>query len=99
MTLQQRAAAIDAAGADAGRDILLERLVEGVALAPVEGEHRAILLHPAKRGRDHVGRYPRRLRIRRNARDEGVEIAATARGEGGGGEGEGGEEDGEAGEE
>ncbi|MGY3076368.1 hypothetical protein ACVWZZ_002739 [Bradyrhizobium sp. LM6.10] len=36
MALQQRLAAIDAARADPGRDILLEALVEGVALAPVE---------------------------------------------------------------
>jgi hypothetical protein len=75
---------------------LLERLVEGVALAPVEGEHPAILLHPAERGRDHVRRYPRRLRIRRNARDEGVEVAAAAGGKCGGGEDEDKEEDREA---
>ncbi len=43
MTLEQRAAAIDAAGTDPGRDILLKALVEGVALAPVEGEHGAVL--------------------------------------------------------
>ena len=88
--------AIDAAGAYAGRDILLERLVEGAALAPVEGEHPPILLHPAERGGDHVRRYTRRPRIRRNPRNEAVEIAAAAGGVGGGSEEERGEEDGEA---
>ena len=43
VTLQHRPAAVDAAGADAGRDILLERLVEGAALAAVEIQHRHIL--------------------------------------------------------
>ena len=39
MTLQHRPPAIDPPGPDAGRDILLKRLVEGAALAPVEGQH------------------------------------------------------------
>jgi hypothetical protein len=81
--LQHRPPAIDAAGADASRDILLEGLVEGVALAAVEGEHAAILRHAAERGGDHALRDAGRGRLRRDARDERVEITAAARGEGG----------------
>src|SRR6202023_2670520 len=91
VTLHHRATAVDAPRADAGRNILLERLVEGVALATVEIEHRPVLLHAAERRADHVRRYPRRLRIARDARHEGVEVAAAAGGEGWGGEGERGE--------
>src|ERR1700730_10758668 len=40
VALQHRPPAIDAPGADAGRDILLEGFVEGVALAAVEIQHR-----------------------------------------------------------
>jgi hypothetical protein len=84
---------------DAGRDKLLERLVEGVALAPVEIQHRHNLARPGECGAGHALRDAGRCRLRRHAGDKGVEIAAAARGEGGGGEGEGGEEDGEAEEE
>ena len=38
-------------GADAGRDILLEGLVEGAALAAVETQHAHVLLHAAERRR------------------------------------------------
>ncbi len=87
VALQHRPPAIDAPGADAGRDILLERFVEGVALAAVEIQNRRILAHPAERRADHARRDAGSLRIRRHARDEGVEIAAAAGGVGGGGEG------------
>src|SRR4051795_5534155 len=80
MALQQRLAAIDAAGADAGRDILLEALVEGVALAPVEGEHRAVLLHTAERRVGHARRDAGGLRFRAHAGHKAVEVAAAARG-------------------
>src|SRR5947209_1646303 len=46
--------AIDAAGADAGRDILLEGFLESAALAAVEGEHRGILRDAAERLVDGV---------------------------------------------
>ena len=46
--LQHLPADVDAPGADAGGDILLERFVEGAALAAVEGEHRRILRHAAE---------------------------------------------------
>jgi hypothetical protein len=72
---------------------LLERFVEGVALAPVEIQHRRVLADPGKRRADHALRNARSLRVRGDVRDEGVEIAAAARGVGGGGEGEGGEKD------
>src|SRR3954466_14019657 len=80
MALQQRLAAIDAAGADAGRNILLKTLVEGVALAPVEGEHRAILLHTAERRTGHARRDAGSLRFRGHAGDKAIEVAAAARG-------------------
>jgi len=80
MLLQHRAAGVDAAGADAGRDILLERLVEGAALAPVERQHAAILLHPAERLRDHALRNARCRGLLRHRRHEGVEIAAATGG-------------------
>src|SRR3569623_1028614 len=41
--LHHEAAALDALGTDAGRDILLEGLVEGVALAAIELQHGGIL--------------------------------------------------------
>src|SRR4029077_5921694 len=44
--LQHGGPAIDAAGTDAGRDILLKTLVEGVALAAIEGERGRILREP-----------------------------------------------------
>src|SRR3954468_20612019 len=80
MALQQRLAAIDATGADAGRDILLKTLVEGVALAPVEGEHRAILLHTAERRTGHARRDAASLRLRGHAGNKAIEVAAAARG-------------------
>src|SRR3954454_6209552 len=80
MALQQRLAAIDAAGADPGRDVLLKALVEGVALASVEGEHRAILLHTAERRAGHARRDAGSLRFRGHAGDKAIEVAAAARG-------------------
>ena len=50
----QRAAALDARGADAGRDVLLEGLAEGAALAAVEGQHRLVLAHAGEGACDHV---------------------------------------------
>src|SRR6266702_719696 len=80
MTLQQRTPAIDAAGADAGRDVLLKTLVEGVALTPVEGEHGAVLGDPAERRAGHTHRDAGSLRFRGHAGDKAVEVAAAARG-------------------
>jgi hypothetical protein len=65
---------------------LLERFVEGVALAPVEIQNRHILRHPAQRGGDHALRNARGLGLRRHARHEGVEVAAAAGGVGGRGD-------------
>src|SRR5258708_14306597 len=93
MPLQHRPPAIDAAGPDAGRDILLERLVEGAALAPVEGEHAAILLHTAERLRNHALRDAASRGLLRDRRHKGVELAAAAGGISGSGEDEGNEKD------
>ena len=81
VTLHHRAAAIDAAGPDAGRNILLEGLPEGAVLAAVERQHGRILLHAAERRAHHVRRDAGRLRLRRHARDEAAEIAAAAGGQ------------------
>ena len=81
VTLQHGAAAIDAAGPDAGRNILLEGLPEGAVLAAVERQHGRILLHAAERRAHHVRRDAGRLRLRRHARDEAAEIAAAAGGQ------------------
>ncbi len=80
VTLQHLPADVDAPGADAGGDILLEGLVEGAALAAVEGQHRRILRHAGERLRNHRRRNPRRLRLRRHRRHKSVEVAAAARG-------------------
>src|SRR5665647_3626888 len=83
MPLQHRPAAIDAPGADAGRDILLETLVEGVALAAVEIQHRRVLRDASEGRAGHALRNAGRRRLRRDARHEGVEVAAAFGGEGG----------------
>src|SRR4051812_16726900 len=97
VTLEQRLAAIDTAGADAGRDILLKALVEGVALAPVESEHRAVLGDAAEGRAGHARRDAGGLRLGRHAGNKTVEVATAARGlrrstgetnDKGGGEGE-----------
>src|SRR6202011_5736180 len=88
VALHRRAPAIDAPRANAGRNILLERLVEGVTLAAVETEHGRILRNPTERGGDHALRDAGGCRIRRDVLHEGVEIAAAAGGGGGGGGGE-----------
>jgi hypothetical protein len=49
MALHHRPGALDARRSDARRHILLERLVEGAALAPVEGEYRLVLGDAAER--------------------------------------------------
>jgi hypothetical protein len=72
---------------------LLERLVEGAALPPVEIQHRHVLRHAAERLADHGRRDARSLRLRRHRRHEGIEITAAAGGVRGGGEEEGVEED------
>jgi len=98
--LQHGAARLDAAGADAGGDVLLEGLVEGAALAAVEGEHRLILGDAAERLRDHARRNAGALRFARKIINEAVEItAALGGGSGGGGKGNGGERSGENGSE
>jgi hypothetical protein len=83
VALQHGAPGVDPPGPDAGRDILLKRLLEGAALPPVEGEHAMILLHPAKRRADHVLRDAGAGCFVRKILDEGVEIAAAAGGVGG----------------
>src|SRR5215203_1460671 len=94
MPLQHLPADVDAPGTDAGRDILLERFVEGAALTAVEGEHRRILRHARKRLADHGLRDAGSRRLLRHRRHEGVEIAAAAGGVGGGGDDGGAEENG-----
>src|SRR5690348_17124076 len=96
VTLQHRACAIDANRTDAGCDILLEGLVEGVALAAVEGEHAPIRGDAGKRLRDDGLRNAGGLRIGRDVRNEGVEVAAAAGGEHWSGERERTEQDREA---
>src|SRR3954453_23961181 len=92
--LQHLPADVDAPGADAGRDILLERFVEGAALAAVEGQHRRILRHTRKRLADHGLRDAGSRRLLRHRRHEGVEVAAAAGGVGRGGADDGAEENG-----
>src|SRR6187431_1009280 len=94
MPLQHLAADIDSPGPDAGRHILLERFVEGAALAPVEGQHRRVLGHARKRLADHRLRDAGRLSLLRHRRHEGVEIAAAAGGVGRGGDDDRAEENG-----
>ena len=65
---------------DAGGGILLEGLAEGAALAAVEIHHGLIELHAAERLRDHGLRDAGRCGFTRDLGDEGVEIAAAARG-------------------
>src|ERR1700734_2187395 len=77
---QHRAPAIDAAGAYAGRNILLESLGESAALAAVKGEHAKILLHATERLRDRGLRDTGGCRFRGHALHEGVEIAAATGG-------------------
>src|SRR5215213_7346023 len=94
MPLQHLPADVDAPGADAGRDILLERFVEGAALTAVEREHRRILRHARKRLADHGLRDAGSRRLLRHRRHEGVEIAAAAGGVSGGGDDDGAEKNG-----
>jgi hypothetical protein len=91
VTLQHLPAHVDAAGPDPGRDILLESFPERAALAAVEGEHRGILGDAGKGLVDHRLRNASGLRFRRHALHEGVEVAAAAGRECGGGGDEGGE--------
>ena len=86
MTLQHCTAAADAAGADAGGDILLEGLVEGAALAAVEGEHGGVLRDAGEGLGDHGLGDALGGGFTGDVGDEGVEIAAALGGEGGGGE-------------
>jgi hypothetical protein len=81
VTLQHRASGIDAAWPDAGRNIMLERPVEGAALAAIETQHRWILLHAAERRADDAWRNAVSLRLSGNIRHEGIEVAAAAGGE------------------
>jgi hypothetical protein len=92
---QHLPADVDAPGADAGGDILLERFIEGAALAPVEGQHRRILRDARKRLADHRLRDAGRCRLLRHRRHEGVEIAAAAGGVGRRGADDGAEENGQ----
>ena len=92
--LQHLPADVDPPGADAGGDILLERLVEGAALAPIEGEHRRILRDAGKGLTDHGLRDAGRCRLLRHRHHEGVEIAAAAGGVGRGGADDGADKNG-----
>ena len=83
MTHQHRLAALDAAGGDAGRGILLETLAEGAALAAVEVQHRLVKLHAAERLRNHALRDAVGRRLPRHRGHEGVEVATALRGESG----------------
>src|SRR5512134_728122 len=94
MPLQHLPADVDAPGTNPGGDILLERFVEGAALAPVEGQHRRILRHARKRLADHALRDARGCRLLRHRRHEGVEVTAAAGGVSGGGADDGAEENG-----
>jgi hypothetical protein len=89
-------AALDAVGADAGGDVLLEALAEGAALAAVERQHRGVGGDAGERGRDHLAGDALGLRVARHRGEEGVEVAAALRGargrRGGEQENEGGEE-------
>ncbi len=63
VTLQHVAAHVDTAGTDAGRDVVLEGLVEGAALPAVECQHVLILRHPAERLADDRLRHALALRL------------------------------------
>jgi hypothetical protein len=80
VTLQHRLPGLDASGADPGRDILLEALVEGAALPSVEIEHGLVQRDAAERLRNHPLRNTGSLCLTRHAGDERVEIAAALRG-------------------
>jgi len=92
--LQHRPPGIDAARPDPRGDILLEGLVEGVALAAVEIQHRRVLGDAGEGGAGHALRNAGSLRLGRHAGHEAVEVAAAAGGEGRGGEGDGNEKNG-----
>ena len=94
VTGQHRPAAIDASRADAGRDILLEGLVESVALAAVEIQHGRVIADACEGGADHVLRDAGGPRIRRHARQKAVEVAAAFGGKRGACGDDGGEHDG-----
>ena len=66
-------------------------LVEGAALAAVEGQHRRILRHARSACADHACETPAACRLLRHRRHEGVEIAAAAGGVSGGGADDGAE--------
>ena len=81
MALQELAAAVDAALRDAGRGVFLEGLAEGAALAAVEGEHVRVDRDAGEGLVDHRAGDALRLRLARDLREEGVEIAAALGGE------------------
>ena len=64
VTLQHLPAHVDAAGADAGRDILLKSLAKRAALAAVKGQHRGILGDAGEGLVDHRLRDAGGLRFR-----------------------------------
>ena len=72
-------------GADSGRDVFLEGLAEGAALAAVEGEHvRVDASAPAKAFCDHVrATRPAACASRAICGEEAVEVAAALGGVGG----------------
>src|SRR5205823_6257759 len=94
MPLQHLPADIDPPGTDTGGDILLERFVEGAALAAVEGQHRRILRDAGEGLADHRLRDAGRRRLLRHRRHERVEIAAAAGGVSGGGADDGADKNG-----
>ena len=60
---------------------MLERPVEGAALAAVKTQHRGILLYAAERRTDDAWRNAVSLRVSGNILYEGIEVAAAAGGE------------------
>ena len=77
---QRVAAALDAGRADSRRDVFLEGLAEGAALAAVEGEHVRVDVSPAKAFCATSGRTPG-LRVAHHLGEEAVEVAAALGGE------------------
>ena len=81
MPLQHRPPAIDPPRSDAGRNILLERLVESAALAPVEGKHGPIpCCTPPSAWPITLCEMPPAAASWRDRRHEGMEVAAAAGG-------------------
>src|SRR6185369_11463444 len=79
MPLQQLGAPLDPARGHPGRDIILEALAEGAALAAVKRQHRLILMQAGERGADGGRRHAGRLSLAGKRGEEALEAAATGR--------------------